>query len=285
AGRREDLRDRLRMRRRLLHRALQHEQQRLRAAAPGRPPLRARAGTRALRRRAGRRAAQGLLRRREDGSRRGARRRRAGVDRDPSTGRRPPAGWGGCAFLEIEGCLASRMPWSVEVIAAVSPAVYGLVGSLIGALAAGTASYVVARQARKAAERAWVRDNRREIYDRFLTCAQRLLIALEQPRANEHAEDVEKAYIGFFEANAVVQTVAERPVVEAARAYAYQLKELEEELDSGKPSGGEYSSRVARCVRLSRHDTIDAMRAELGLVGQARPPGQYNPFAGTGLEE
>ena len=32
-------------------------------------------------------------------------------------------------------------------------------------------------------------------------------------------------------------------------------------------------------------DAIDAMRAELGLLGEARPPEHYNPFAGTGLEE
>jgi hypothetical protein len=177
------------------------------------------------------------------------------------------------------------MPSVAGLIAAVSPAVYGLVGSLIGALAAGTASYLVARQARKAAERAWVRDNRREIYDRFLTSAQRLLIALEQADPDEYTADVETAYIGFFEAYGVVQTVAERPVVEAARAYAYRLKELKEELDSENPSGDEYFARVARCVRFSRHDTIDAMRAELGLLGDARPPEHYNPFVGTGLEE
>jgi hypothetical protein len=27
------------------------------------------------------------------------------------------------------------------------------------------------------------------------------------------------------------------------------------------------------------------MRAELGLLGDARPPERYNPFVGTGLEE
>jgi hypothetical protein len=177
------------------------------------------------------------------------------------------------------------MPSFAGLIATVSPAVYGLAGSLIGAFAAGSASYLVARQARKAAERAWVRDNRREIYDRFLTSAQRLLIALEQAHPDEHTDDVETAYVGFFEAYGVVQTVAERPVVEAARAYAYRLKELREELDSENPSGDEYFVRVARCVRLSRHDTIDAMRAELGLLGDARPPERYNPFVGTGLEE
>jgi hypothetical protein len=66
-----------------------------------------------------------------------------------------------------------RMPMAEldSVAAAVSPyvtAAFGLAGSLIGGTIAGTVSLVVARQARDAAEHSWIRDNRREIYDRFL---------------------------------------------------------------------------------------------------------------------
>jgi hypothetical protein len=43
--------------------------------------------------------------------------------------------------------------------------------------------------------------------------------------------------------------------------------------------------RVAQLVRFARHDTIDAMRAELGLVGRAGPPDDFNPFRGTDLED
>ncbi|HZI74462.1 MAG TPA: hypothetical protein VFD73_10700, partial [Gemmatimonadales bacterium] len=64
-------------------------------------------------------------------------------------------------------------------------AVFGLTGVLIGAFIAGAVSLWVAKQARDAAERAWVRDNRREIYDRFLTYAQTLLIACEEARESE----------------------------------------------------------------------------------------------------
>ena len=42
---------------------------------------------------------------------------------------------------------------------------------------------------------------------------------------------------------------------------------------------------MAQLIRIGRHDTIDAMRAELGLTDSARPPEFYNPFAGTTLED
>ena len=58
-------------------------------------------------------------------------------------------------------------------------AVFGFVGVLVGAVIAGGVSLRIAKQTREAAERAWVRDNRREIYDRFLTCSQTLLNACE----------------------------------------------------------------------------------------------------------
>jgi len=181
-------------------------------------------------------------------------------------------------------------------IAVVSPYVtgaYALVGSLIGGLIA----VVVAWQARKAAERAWIRDSRRDIYDRFLTSAQKLLVVCEAAEQDELAggteettelkNAVESAHADFFEVYSVVQTVAERKVVDAARIYAYRLGELKSSLDSESVLAPEPEtfSRVAQLIRLARHETIDAMRAELGLKGSARPPLPYNPFAGTDLEE
>lgn len=158
-------------------------------------------------------------------------------------------------------------------------AAFGIAGSLIGGAIAGTVSLMVARQAREAAERSWMRDSRREIYDRFLTNAQKLLIAWEgAPQTDEEREAADEAHVDFFEVYGVVQTVAERPVVDAARVYAYRLLALShhERLDR---------QRVAQLVRLARHDTIDAMRAELGLIGSARPPDDFNPFRGTDLED
>lgn len=173
-------------------------------------------------------------------------------------------------------------------------AAFGLAGSLIGGAIAGTVSLRVARQARDAAESSWMRDTRREIYGRFLTTAQQLLIACEARRiaerveATKHAGEakaaVERAHLDFFEVYGVVQTIAQRPVVDAARVYGYRLLELEEGLDARGLLGPGHADRVAQLVRLARHDTIDAMRTELGLAGSARAPDGFDPFQGTDLE-
>ena len=199
------------------------------------------------------------------------------------------------------------------MISAYVPAIFGLAGSLIGGLAAGSASILVARQARQAAERAWVRDNRREIYDRLLTSAQRLLIACENrwkdqpggwpdgPAAADAVTDpvavsVESADATFFEAYGVVQTVADPRLVAAARDYATRLLVLENIRERAGDTAQEHSDsahgvgpgdfyRVAELVRAARHDTIDAMRAELGLAEAIWPRPGYNPFHGTCLEQ
>jgi hypothetical protein len=194
---------------------------------------------------------------------------------------------------------------SLLAVSAYVTAAFGLAGSLIGGAIAGTVSLLVARQAREAAERSWMRDSRREIYDRFLTNAQRLLIACEASEslgeslgthdAEHDRQALEQAHLNFFEVYGVVQTVAERPVVDASRVYAYRLLELAgtgrrvrglkdapsstSELDPAK------FERVAQLVRFARHDTIDAMRTELGLSGSAQPPKDFNPFRGTDLED
>ena len=167
-------------------------------------------------------------------------------------------------------------------------AVIGLVGALIGGLIAGVVSLQVARKTREAAERAWIRDNRREIYDRFLSRAQRLLIACEAAHgaATERPEvGIDVAHAEFFEAYGVIQTVADKDLVDAARTYAYMLWDLKASLDHQSVIGPENFSTVAQLIRLARHDTIDAMRAELGLTGSARPGENYNPFVGTVLEQ
>ena len=170
------------------------------------------------------------------------------------------------------------------------PAIFGLAGSLIGGFIAGTISLLVARQARAAAEGAWIRDNRREIYDRLLTCAERLLHACEAYREalgdkGTVKENVESTFTKYFEVYGVVQTVADMRLVQAVRVHAYRLWELAASLGSGSVMGPENFSLVMKLVRDARHDVIEAMRAELGLDDGIRPAADYNPFAGTELEE
>ena len=69
-----------------------------------------------------------------------------------------------------------------------------------------------------------------------------------------------------------MQTVAERPVVDAARVYAYRLLEMAR----GGLDPADFE-RVAQLVRSARHDKIDAMRAELGLTGSASRRGAELP--------
>ncbi len=167
-------------------------------------------------------------------------------------------------------------------------ALFGLSGVLIGAVIAGAVSLWTAKETRQAAERAWVRDNRREIYDRFLTCAQTLLIACENARnagTGEEEASVRSADISFWETYGVILTVADGELAAAARVYAYRLLELRESLRSKSVMSPDYFGSVAPLVRESRHDTIDAMRAELGLEKTIWPEKDYNPFDGTYLQE
>jgi hypothetical protein len=164
---------------------------------------------------------------------------------------------------------------------------FGLAGSLIGGAIAGGVSYQVARQAREAAETTWMRDTRRETYGRFLTGAQRLHVSCEfydAEAGQETRQAIERARYDFFEIYAVVQVVAGRALVDAARTYGYRLfelyKEVVEEAGNIHPPDPKH---VSDLVRLSRHDTIEAMRHELGQVTSARPSDTYNPFADTDL--
>jgi hypothetical protein len=181
----------------------------------------------------------------------------------------------------------AMVPLLAETASAYVAAGFGLAGSLIGGLIAGTVSLRVARQAREAAESSWIRDSRRWIFDRLLTEGQRLLIACvacrSANRSTETKEAVEEAHRAFFEVYGVVQTVSERDVVDASRAYGYRLLELRESLDDRGYLGPRHFDEVAQLVRRARHDTIDAMRIELGLTDSARPPEGYNPFVGTPL--
>jgi hypothetical protein len=159
-----------------------------------------------------------------------------------------------------------------------APAVFGLLGAVIGAVTAGGASLWVAWQTQKAAERAWMRDNRREIYDRFLTYAQQLLIASEayydaSRRDDEAKAKVESAFTSFWEVYSVVQTVADIRLFGKARIYGYRLWELATSLGPTSVMGPGKFRDVAALVRGARHDTITEMRAELGLAGKVRRAG------------
>ena len=167
------------------------------------------------------------------------------------------------------------------------PALFGLAGSLIGGLVAGGVSLRVTQQAREAAEQAWMRDSRRDIYDRFLTSAQQLLDACANRwRLGSEADSIETAHRATVEAYGVIQTVADEPLVHAARVYARRLLELEAELDGTGKLGSDNFDIVAGLVRLARHATIDKMRKELQLAATTWPDDRtFNPFLGTPLEK
>jgi tetrahydromethanopterin S-methyltransferase subunit H len=156
-------------------------------------------------------------------------------------------------------------------------AVAGLAGAVIGGSITGMVSLRVARDTRIAAEHAWVRDSRRGIYDRFLVAGQRLLAVMEAAASTSTAPDelrpaVDEAYSAYVGTYASVQTVAELPVVLAARTHTYRLQALKDILDGRGPYGRKDFDRIAQLVRDARHDTIDAMRADLDLHGSAKPP-------------
>jgi hypothetical protein len=165
----------------------------------------------------------------------------------------------------------------VVMVLLASPAVYGLLGSLVGGSIAGSVSLLVAWQTRRTAEQAWVRDNRHQIYAEFLANAQAFLNALVK------CERVEEASNRFVEPWGVVQTVAGPEVFEEARTYGYRLVELKDEHDAKNPSGPKYFHSVANLVRQARHATIAAMRSELELPAAAFSD-DYNGFVGTTFE-
>jgi len=104
-----------------------------------------------------------------------------------------------------------------------------------------------------------------------------------EPKAVEVARH---AFDDCFEAYAVVQTVAERPVVDAARVHVHRLMELwYEVLGDSRRVWTDRFDLVAELIDLARQETIDAMRAELRLAGSARRPKDFNPFHGTKLAD
>src|ERR1700761_8687967 len=83
--------------------------------------------------------------------------------------------------------------WYFGDVSAYVSAASGLAGALIGGAVAGVVSLKVAREARDQAERSWIRDSRRDIYDRFLAAGQKLLAVMERRAASRKAEDQSRA--------------------------------------------------------------------------------------------
>jgi hypothetical protein len=164
---------------------------------------------------------------------------------------------------------------------------FGLFGVLIGGLIAGGVSLLVARQAREAAEASWMRDTRRQVYSDFLAKGQALHSEIIEAAASDNQigpdDPVAAPYSHFVEAYAVVQTVADRAVVDAARVYTYRLQELEAIRSAAVSLGHAHLDDVSGLVRKARHDVVDAMRASLNLPGSARPADGFNPFDHTDL--
>jgi hypothetical protein len=158
-------------------------------------------------------------------------------------------------------------PFAHDLVLAASSyvvAAFGLAGTLIGGAVAGTVTYMVARQAQEAAEKSWIRNTRREVYDRFLTRAQDLQVTCQLYKAGDpddaSRDAVERAFNDFFHVYAVIQTIAEPRVVAAARIHGYRLHELRDEAleKPGKLDPPNFV-RVDELVRDARHDTVEAM--------------------------
>jgi hypothetical protein len=158
-------------------------------------------------------------------------------------------------------------------------AFFGLAGSLIGGSIAAFVSLRVARETRDAAEGAWVRDSRRETYDRFLTTGQQYLIAC-QSRTDDA---IKAAGVEFYAAYGVVQTVADMSVVEAARIYTRRLEELERIALRQNTKWGPVANVLVASCRDARHDVIDAMRSDLAH-GQRGTAEGLQPVARHGIQ-
>ena len=174
------------------------------------------------------------------------------------------------------------------------------IGGLGGALLGGCVTLVVAWRTRVAAERSWVRDGRRQIYDRFLTKAQALHAACEAFRVEradglrarddlggEPAGVVQRAYDEFFGVFAVVQAVGGTDVVMKSRIHGYRLEALSCGARGESPMLKEGASfeAISTEVRHARHVVIDAMRGELGLeIRGWEWDADFNGFEGTSLE-
>src|SRR5919201_3544683 len=129
--------------------------------------------------------------------------------------------------------------WYFGAASAYVSAASGLAGALIGGAIAGVVSLKIAREARDQAERSWMRDSRRDIYDRFLAAGQKLLAVMERTAAATKVQDesgatVDAAYAAYFETYPSVQTVAELCVVKPAREHAYLLQALKD-IPDGRP--------------------------------------------------
>jgi hypothetical protein len=174
-------------------------------------------------------------------------------------------------------------------------------GAIGGALIAGGFGVYNQRRTRETADLAWLKDTRRLIYGQSLERAQAYLIACEAlkdtPSDPTLRDKVEAAHSQFFETYGVIQVVAGTELVQTARAYAYRLEELKNELDGKGVFDPDASIRdravratskadaffwmVARSVRLARHYTIDEMRKEMSLSPGDWPDDQnYNPYLG-----
>jgi hypothetical protein len=163
----------------------------------------------------------------------------------------------------------------------VTAGLIGFGGSLVGGTIAALVSLRVARVSLQAAERDWIRESRRALYDHFLDAAQSLLIACDASSPDKNS--IADAHSRFFQAYARVQLVAKPRVVQAARSHAYRLWELEHEVLGNRPVlDPQNAEAVSRSVRDARHDTIEAMREDLdptGKPGPVKPREVYNPFA------
>jgi hypothetical protein len=156
-----------------------------------------------------------------------------------------------------------------------------LLGTLIGGGIAAWSNLSLARRTRDENRHQWIRDQRATLYDRYLSEGQGVLVACVNRGMLSHERSAPRIdtskLMGIY---AVVQILASKPVVDAARIYGYRILALERLGLRGNVDETSFDE-IGQLVRAARHDTIEAMRAELELPGSARPDDGFDEFRGT----
>ena len=145
--------------------------------------------------------------------------------------------------------------------------IFALIGSLVGVLVA----FQLARAARMEERLNWLKDQRQEVYPRFVAAAQSVLDACEElpfsePSRSVVLDQLQTGYRDLVVHNAVIQTLGRRSTIAAARLHMYTLIELRGvRLGRIRDPGSAAVDELLRGARRSRHQALLAMRYELDV--------------------
>ena len=145
--------------------------------------------------------------------------------------------------------------------------VFALIGSLVGVFVA----FQLARGARTEERRNWIKDQRQEVYPKFVAAGQSVLDACEELPYSDSSRTVvldqlQKGYRELVVHNAVIQTLGRRSTIDEVRRHMYTLIELRDVRLGRKPDPGSNKiDELLRGARRSRHRALLAMRYELDV--------------------